>query len=567
MAETKKKLNPFAEFWQRQLGIIDNPNRKREVADMSDPAFAVQNLLGLVEPEHASHRSRVEAIPVQSANSSGGMNPIAEFWQRQFGMLPPEETQAQYEESKANRTAPARTVQQFLGESDSPERTNEVVNMTGPAFAIQSLLGLISPEQDAARRTASGSTKRSGKTNETRNVRTATPSNAIEPAPRNATDGPGSSYGLDPGKATVERNRGGLNKPGSVGSVPLSERRSMDGFEGEPTPTNPLEDEVNGSYNRYGEMLDEMSSVYANLADKNMGEIANIFSEVAGTARAGNAPLIESYGQAHDNIGGIYDNLDTRLGGLASELQGIAEGAAGSATGDVASTSEAAIAPFEAASAAGRANAQANVQQHSNAGQRYLGSLADASTEEGKMHATRLQAAADQRQAEFDIKRMELELAREEALREVAMDTAGSAAEREATAALFGAAGIELPPGLDMSQAGQYVNIAQDLGLIPSGSGGQTSETDQLEASLSPLGSDFLNSAIRAAEQSWQTSSGDGVVTGDRTQDFMFDVLAALDDQIAEAQALETVTPGQQHISDEEADMIRQIIRNEYGKF
>lgn len=542
MAETKN-MNPVAKWWQRQLGIIDNPNRNREVAEMSDPAFAVQNLLGLVTPESANYRRRYQSIPVRrTAAKEGGPNFIADFWQRQ------------------------------LGKSDSPERAQEVVDMTGPAFAIQNLLGLISPEQAAARESG----------NTARNITTATPSENVRPAPEPTRSSPRSTSqaltGPDARAAanqsrqqvrslTPDEESRQIGAPGS-GGLPDESHRGDTRLPPDPNGPMTLEDQVNGSYNRYGAMLDDMSQVYAELADKNMGEIANIFGEVAGTARAGNAPLIESYGQAHSNIGGIYDNLDTRLGSIAGELQGIAEGAAGSATGDVASTARSAISPFEAASATGRANAQANVQQHSNAGQRYLGSLADASTEEGKMHATRLQAAADQRQAEFDIKRMELELAREEALREVAMDTAGQAAEREAVAALFGAAGIPLPEGMGMDMAANYLNLGQDLGMFPgSGSGSQGSEIDQMRSQLSPLGTNILNTAIQKAEGAWQTADeyGQG---GGRTQDFMFDIMAALDDEIAAQQALIGEAPGvAQRLAEEEAELIRQIIRDEYGKF
>lgn len=510
-------------------------------------------------------------------------------------MPPLADLQKKYDKKKDSRTDIARIVQNLLGQSDdasrfrevvnmsgpafrvqnalglispeqaesrrlsnrNPERTNEVVRMSDPAFAVQNLLGMVDPEDAAARGT--GGKRATGKVAEPKNITTATPSDDVRPARRAVR------------ALTPEEEARTLGAPGS-GGIPDATHRGDPRLPADPAYTEPDPYGINASYDKYLGMIDEMSGVYENLAQSNMSEIAKIFGETAGVAQGGMAPMADTYAQAQGNVGEIYDSLDQRLGGLSGELQGIAEGAAGSATGDVASMVEASIAPFEAASATAKANTQANLAQHSTAGQDYLSNLASASGEEGKMHASRVQAAADARAAEFDIRRMELEMAREEALREVAMDTAGQAAEREAMAALFGAAGVPLPSGLDMDSAQSYLNIGQDLGVFPNAGSG--SDDVDLRSQLSEGGSRLLDDVLQMAERSWSTQdstvdpiTGQVANKGDRTQDFVFDVLAALDDQVANLTENQFVISPEMHDALREEELIRQIIRSEYGKF
>lgn len=390
--------------------------------------------------------------------------------------------------------------------------------------------------------------------------------------------GPSPAAAGEPPFAGNTRGRvveGGGQVPAGVGA---QQQQEVNPFQG-------VIDDINSRYDRYGGMIDEMSERYANLAETNMGTIADIFGETAGVAQGGVAPTRETYQQAQGDVRDIYGDLDQRLGGISGELQGIAEGAAGQGAGDVATRSQAAIAPFQAASASGQANALANLAQHSTAGQKYLGSLSEAATEEGKMHGSRVQAAADQRQAEFDVRKMEMEMAREEALAEIAADSAGSASEREAVASLFGAAGLVTPEGInDLTGAGKYLNLGQDLGLFPSGQGGAGSPEEedalaQLTGQLSPQGSQLLERVKRHSEETWtgaaeaaqQAAETGGRASPDRKQDFVFDLLAALDEEVAEQGRIAEEAPGVTSISSEELReqerIIREIIRQQYGSF
>lgn len=166
-------------------------------------------------------------------------------------------------------------------------------------------------------------------------------------------------------------------------------------------------------------------------------QIGGFFGYAGDQARAGRPVIEESYGTARTNVDQTYDQLAAQLAGLPQATADQARAAGGDAAGSsVADRVAVAAAPFAAAGEGARAASQANLQQHSTAGQDYLTQLASAAPSEAaqsqaavtgraNMAVTSAQMALAEQQSQIELQVARTEGAKQRALAEYAADSAG----------------------------------------------------------------------------------------------------------------------------------------------
>lgn len=277
---------------------------------------------------------------------------------------------------------------------------------------------------------------------------------------------------------------------------------------------NPFADIMGGISESYDEMIAAIGGlgpIYEQQAAESQGRIGGFFDYAKGTAEAGRAPTRETYETASQNVGAIYDELGSRLEAAPQQAVDTASRAGGGANAtSVADRVAAATAPFQAAGETGRANALANLTQHSAAGQDYLTQLASATGGEAAMHQSSIEGALNQQLQGIAFKQAELEGAKQRALAEVSADVAGDASERMANAAMAQALGLDIPEGLDpgkflmnrnrmaefqgkgLSQQQAMLNLAQDQDPL--------FRLNQMKSQLRPTAQSALESIMQGAE-------------------------------------------------------------------
>jgi hypothetical protein len=205
-------------------------------------------------------------------------------------------------------------------------------------------------------------------------------------------------------------------------------------------------------------------------ADATNQQIGSYYDYAAHQANAGRPVIAETGQAAMGNVDEIYNTLATNLAAIPGSAVDRASSAAGSAVGgSVAGRVAASVAPFQAAGETSRANTQANLTQHSAAGQDYLSQLAAAAPSDAAMRqasvagrannaVTEAEMALAQQRAQIAAQTAALEGAEQRALIEASADTAGTTFDRIMQTVSLGNA-----LGADMS------GMASDLGFTPDG--------------------------------------------------------------------------------------------------
>lgn len=231
-----------------------------------------------------------------------------------------------------------------------------------------------------------------------------------------------------------------------------------------------------GSYDAQIDAIGGLSPIFKQQAQESQGNIGNFFGYAGDVAREGIPVTQETYANAEGNVDNIYDQLGERLRDMPQELTDVASNAAGSAIGSsVAGRVSAATAPFAAAGETARANANANLTQHSAAGQNYLNQLASSTGAEAGMHQSAVESALNQQLQMVAYRQAEIEGAKQRALMEVSSDIAGASSERMANAALSSALGLGTPEGVDPMDFLRAQGMMQGL---------QSGELDQQSAMM-----------------------------------------------------------------------------------
>lgn len=287
--------------------------------------------------------------------------------------------------------------------------------------------------------------------------------------------------GPGPGAATARpRARQAPNPQGEIDAL-LS---TLFGGGGTSDLTAAISDSYDGQIAAYDDLLgtlgtqqQELVGNIRNSAAQTNQQVGGFFDYAAQQAQAGRAPIEQVGVESQANVDAIYDDLASTL--AAQPQQSVArasEAAGGAVGGSVAGRVAAATAPFEAAGETSRANAKANLTQHSAAGQDYLSQLASAAPSEAAMNQAAITAQANnavtesemamaQQRAEISAQTAALEGAKQRALIEHSADMAGSTFERlMQTTSLFNALGADTSP------------IRDSLGLEADPTGGMSYE-------------------------------------------------------------------------------------------
>lgn len=201
-----------------------------------------------------------------------------------------------------------------------------------------------------------------------------------------------------------------------------------------------------GAYNNMGAELGRLTNqLVGNIrgsADATNQQIGGFFGYAADQANAGRPAIADTYDTAAGNVDALYDNLASQLAGIPQTAVDQASAAAGSAVGgSVAGRVAAATAPFAAAGETSRANTQANLTQHSAAGQTYLSQLAAAAPSEAALAqssvsgrannaVTEAEMALAQQRAQIAAQTAALEGAKQRAIAEHTADVAGNTFNR-----------------------------------------------------------------------------------------------------------------------------------------
>jgi hypothetical protein len=211
-----------------------------------------------------------------------------------------------------------------------------------------------------------------------------------------------------------------------------------------------------------GGLTDQLIGNINSSASATNNQIGGFFGYAADQANAGRPVIQETGATAQRNVDAIYDQLGSALGALPAQSVAQASAAAGSQIGgSVAGRVAAAAAPFAAAGETSRANAKANMVQHSAAGQDYLSQLAAAAPSEAALAqgavsgranqaVTEAQMALAQQRAQISSQTAALEGAKQRAMIEHSADMAGSTFDRlMKTTQLYNALGADTSPLLD----------------------------------------------------------------------------------------------------------------------
>lgn len=351
----------------------------------------------------------------------------------------------------------ARWVQQKLG-IIGPGRTSNVQNMTDPAYGVQSRLGLVSPEDQRARR-------RGG-------IPPAPPSHQVSQVSRGSSGPPRTP--MMSGADRLSAVHGGGVTSGRARSDQYGSQEIWDDpdtfippNQGQQAqqPVDPYSEflqgyksDLAGSYDAQIDAIGGLGGLFRDQATEAQGNIGGFFDYAGDVARQGIPVTEDIYNTGIDNVQGVYDDLGERLTSMPQTLTDTAAKAAGdSFSGDIAGRVSAATAPFAAAGETARANAVANLTQHSTAGQNYLNQLAGATGAEGALHQSAVEQSLNQQMQLVAYRQAELEGSKQRAMMQMTADIAGSNAEHMANMALSQALGLDyLPPNVDPSD---YVRL------------------------------------------------------------------------------------------------------------
>lgn len=190
-------------------------------------------------------------------------------------------------------------------------------------------------------------------------------------------------------------------------------------------------DEIAASYQGQIDALTGQIPLMEESARTGQEQIGGFFDYAAGQAQAGMPVVEDIHNTAMGNVGRIHDQQQEALSALPQQVSDIARGAGGSGMGgSVADKVAAAAGPFMAAGESGRASTQANLTQHSAAGQQYLQSLASAAPSEAAMQQGQVQQALQSQIGELQMQAAALEGAQQRAIIEHQADASGGTMDR-----------------------------------------------------------------------------------------------------------------------------------------
>lgn len=327
---------------------------------------------------------------------------------------------------------------------------------------LASLMGRLDP-REARRRQLRSSSNRPG----------TDPRSPVQDRPSTSTGGPGVAIGAinalaggGAGESVVggadtpaRRALGGADSVGATVDQWANNLRGMMGGGGAPAQSqgggiDDLLASIGGSYDAEIAALRRGGSALAGLtgqligginsaAGAAQGQIGGFYDYAAGQAQAGRPVIAESHQTAGANVDATYDTLAGSMAAMPGQFADIAREAGGSGAGStVADRVATAAAPFAAAGESSRASAQANLQQHSTAGQDYLTQLAAAAPSEAAMAqsavaaraaqaVTSAQMALAEQRAAIETQVARTEGAKQRALAEYSADVAGDTFERQ----------------------------------------------------------------------------------------------------------------------------------------
>lgn len=246
-----------------------------------------------------------------------------------------------------------------------------------------------------------------------------------------------------------------------------------------------------------------LGPLYEEKAKQAQENISSFFGHASDVARAGIPVTQETYDTAQTNVGNIYDSLGSRLSDLPSVIADAARKAGGTGLSDsIATNVAAASAPFVAAGETSRANAVANLTQHSSAGQNYLNQLASATGAEAAMHQSSIEQALNEQMQKLAFQQAELEGAKQMALAKISADVSGSSSERMANAMLSQALGLDLPGEVSP------LDFLRASGMMQELQGEEDPETAALRG-LSPGVQQAFNDIRRIAESAFNPETDD----------------------------------------------------------
>lgn len=270
-------------------------------------------------------------------------------------------------------------------------------------------------------------------------------------------------------------------------------------------------------------------------------QIGGFFDHAASQAEAGRPAIAGAHDTASTNVDQTYDNLAAQLGSLPQSSADAARAAGGSGAGStVADRVAAAAAPFQAAGESSRAGAQANLTQHSTAGQDYLTQLASAAPSEAAQAqsavsgraaqaVTSAQMALAEQQARIEAQAASIEGAKQRAMVEHSADTAMSTFERMMQATQLEGAML------------QNLGAKQDLGFF-GGGGEDPMERAQLDYQI--LQNEALEQEIGSSQSGTGIPDFDRALAGtdSRTQEFAQNLLGTLEREGAMDRSAEVIS-------------------------
>lgn len=333
-------------------------------------------------------------------------------------------------------------------------------------------------------------------------------------------------------------SRRGRSAPGGMspnrGGVPSSEVYGQQGPSVAQPQIDPYREFLQSQYDALASSYDAqidavggLAPIYRQQGAESQQNIGNFFGHAGDVANAGIPVTEEIYSDATGNVNQVYDDLGARLEGLPGQLHDIASAAGGSAVdSSVAGRVAAASAPFMAAGETSRANATANLAQHSSAGQNYLNQLASSTGAESAMHQSAIESSLNQQLQLVAARQAELEGAKARGLMEISADIAGASAEQMGNQALAQALGLDHLPGTvdpmqylrgqSMMQGEQVdpVKQARDLvGLEQAQhnlfeSRNPDWERQSITQSMSPPAQQIYSNVLQGVESQFETQAG-----------------------------------------------------------